>query len=395
MKIGDLIPVEETYRSLEADCLQSVRIQVRCSLALENTSKKEAHIGITGEGVKQTPAACIYIGIVIAPIKGFILGSNVVAFGISDAGSDAKVIEANSKVVAVIPHGVSDQTVILSGYAARWINMLKQAKPQLGSVLRVGGKDSKAVCALLSHLGYQIAENDRKADYFFPTDETATGQATHMIEWDPEYGADWNDERLFSEHFVFPPAYINNCVLNNLKTFWDITKGFAFDPSLWPLDRIKKTEGTAVDVGKAVSYLSDDAKYLDKLGKAIPDVVNRKKPVTVFKICGNGQNNLSKSDSIREVLAWVGSVPVRVTKGSEGRFVTICFADGSVATVQFLDDTAADHAQLHFDGKSVFIDGDEVKTFDCTEVGEFMPDLGEGTDVKTERRKVIELYEQQ
>ena len=267
MNTGVVYTIEDSCNSIVEKEQKRVKIKVTCALSLDRKEEKAPVISISGDVTKQDACGCIYVGKVLSTGCGFISGSRVAAFGVSDVGPMAQIIEADPRVVQIIPRNVLDQTVAYSGYAASWINMLKKANPPIGSVIRVGGSYSKAVEDLLFHAGYAIAEGDVKADYFFPTDESAIGEAVHVIPWDPNCGADWNDDRLFSNHFSYPSAYVNNCTLDNLQTFWMISPRLSFDDDVWPHEKIITNTVSDESIKDRIGHLQEDSSYLDLLDR--------------------------------------------------------------------------------------------------------------------------------
>lgn len=393
MKQGAIHEVKTSYegQKFEENC---VSIKVYASLKVPQVNTDNPIVSITGKETTCEPFACVYIGHVVSSNSVFVTGARVVAFGYSEALSTEEIIGADKNVVTSIDCNLDDVTVLLSGYASPWINMLKIANPPLGSVIRVGGKYAAMVSEFLKNVGYSIADDESEADYYFPTDEQSKGQGTNQILWNGKCGADWNDPRLFDTRYTFPRAYVNHTVLENLKTFWTCMNGKEWDSSVWPVDLIERKKPNNVFGQTKVSYIPEDEEYLSILGDAKVDLACRKKPVTICMMVGTKSDNSIYTSSLRKIIAWVGSIPTKTTWKKEEKCMQLAFEDGSVGTIQFIDHQAVDHAQLHFDGKSIVMDGKNVISYDCAGVGSIVFMQDNLQQIKDEREKAVKLYEQ-
>ena len=392
MKLGNVYEVDTVYESISSRMQHTVEIHVKKALDLEKSTSNKPVVSITGKK-KCAPHACIYVGKVVSASCGFVAGTRVVALGYSDAPLREEVIKAESKVVMSIPHGVDDFTVLFSGAASHWINMLKISNPPLGSMIRIGGQKAAALHDILSKVGYLIVEDETNADYFFPSDELSVGCGTKKVLWNEDCGADWNDERLFDTKYTYPHAYVNNTVFENLRTFWVCMQGTEWLRERWPIESIVIVDEES-DACEIVAYLQDDIVSLDILGNAKYDLVSRKKPATVSMIVSAPAGSEFQKTAMRTVMSWIGSIPTKTTINQEKSYVKIAFIDGSVATIQFTEGKGVDHAQIHFDGKSIFVDNGKVVTYDCAGFGEFQLTQNDVELIKSEREKVVSLYEQ-
>ena len=389
MKVGSTYKAKETYTGTGLGPQDKLDIRVVCAMKLNTEKPSMGSLSITGKGVEQELCGCVYSGVVKSSIHGFFKGTRVAAIGISNAGDKAEEITADIRVCTVIPDNIGDQTVLLAGFAAPWINMLKTEKPPMGSMIRVAGEGAEALCQLLRRSGYRIAEEGERADYFFPADKNATGEGKRQIEWNDACGADWNDPRLFSTAFTFPPAYVNNCVLDNVRTFWEVSSGIAFDKSVWPFDRII---GAAEESSlSSRCYLPEDEEFLTLLKEYKCDLVNRKKPITIFVATPSVFGTHEAVRPIRMVLAWIGAAPSRINMDDDNRIMAVAFEDGSAATIQFTGNPACEQTQLHFDGKSIMIDKKGVHAYDCTGIGEYT--LEDNAEARLARTKFLDWIE--
>lgn len=396
MKQGTVFEAKTMYEE-QRTRLESNRvlINVKCALQVPKCGTNKPIVSITGQGKACVPFAGVFVGKVISSQSGFVAGTRVVAFGYSDASIQDNIIDADYRVVASIPYDVEDYTVLFSGFAAHWVDMIQTTNPPLGSSIRVNGENKEMVTDILKKMGFDIVEDERESDYFFPADGQTEGESDHQISWKESCGADWNDDRLFNKAYVFPRAYVNHTVIDNLKTFWMCMKGTNWRNGIWPVDSISEHEQSERVPDAPVTYIPEDEEYLKILGDVKADLACRRKPVTVCMIIGTKNSQDVYASSLKKMMAWIGSMPTKITCNKERKCIQIAFMDGSVGTIQFIDNQVVDHAQLHFDGKSIFIDQGKVVPYDCSGIGEVVYRAENSSRIKMEREKVVNQFEKQ
>jgi len=310
-------------------------------------------------------------------------GSRVAVFGIADCPHSTEYIVAEEQCILITD--TCAKTAALVGVGACYVNVAKLFKMPLGSKVCVDCGGLPLLGPVLEAIGYSYSD--------IP-DYTITDEVIKKL-GGISPGADWMDESVSVGKRIYPYAYIHNTTKANVSTFLDAIQSGKLNAEIFKTqyeiialssEQVDQTEedikytaedlaaGFAfVDAAKHASYTEAIGKnsaviYSDavgRLGSYAGDFMGRSMPAIVMRICPAGEDaDQMMFEKLAELNEWIRSAPSSSARVADG-VVTVGYRDGSHATVHLVPGAALEHSELHWEGKSIIIDGDTVIGYSC------------------------------
>ena len=358
--------------TMQAGCVE-VRLSYRFNWQLELADDARPLIhSVNGKSAKM--GAFSASGIVTGVgdgVASVFCGMPVAIVGPSDAGLEATSVCADISCVTPIPVDLPLSHAALAGFGAYLVNIIKSARMPEGSVCHIIAQNASALSLMLRLCGYPLTADIRSADYVFVDEAEADissvrknavivlcGSGRFHSTCGAELsclrvstpGADWCDARLPAHKVVYPHAYVQNTVADNVAAFLTMISSDAAVLSGFPVATV--IGGAEVPAQETADIPTFDGSLL---GKRADEFRRRIKPAVVTICTPVGADAAhDREKAIEMVNGWLEQTPTTCAELNT-RVVTLSYPDGSVATIQTLPAQAMRHIEIHWEGKSIII----------------------------------------
>ncbi len=305
-------------------------------------------------------------------IASVFYGMPVVIVGPADVGLEAASVCADISCVTPIPVGLPLSHAALAGFGAYLVNIIKSTHMPLGSVCHIIAQNDSALSHMLQLCGFPLTDDIQSADYIFVEVAEADisearknsvivlyGNGSCRLVRDTELsclcvstpGADWCDARRQDNRVVYPHAYVQNTVADNVTAFLELIGSEDTLPTGFP---------AVIQIGNTATLSKESRKVStfdgNQLGNRADEFQRRIKPAMVAVCIPVSKDAAKDIESAMDMInGWLAQTPVTYTELNK-KSMTLGYADGSVATIQLLPAQAKRHIEIHWEGKSLILD---------------------------------------